>query len=161
MLWTRKTAACFYYKLTVVINNNYQHSVGTMILTWASSFKLFLFVSYCDFLEGEKPNNCQSNHYIQPTLPSKTYLQLDLHCFYKFIKNMCCPVPGIATANANTSRQTVSSLSSEDLATPSLQLWVTKEMFRCEKRVSPIRTVGQASTRMQRATELVVVGMWQ
>lgn len=118
-VWTRKTAACFYCKLTVVINNNYQHSVGIMILSWALSFKVFLFVFYCDFLEGEKPNNCQSNHYIQPTFPSKTYLQLDLHCFYKFIKNMCCPVPGIATANADTSRQTVSSLSSEDLATPS------------------------------------------
>ena len=101
MLWTKETAACFYCKLTVVINNNYQHSVGIMILFWPSSFKLFLFIFYCNFLSrvGE-PNSCQSDHYIQSTLPSKIYLQLDLHCFYKFIKNMCCPVPGIATENA-------------------------------------------------------------
>lgn len=39
---------------------------------------------------------------------------------------MCCPVPGIATANANTSRQTVSSVSSEDRVAPSLYLGVMK-----------------------------------
>ena len=52
VLWTRKTAACFYCTLTVVTNNNYPHSAGVVAQSWTSLFELFLFVFYCDFFRG-------------------------------------------------------------------------------------------------------------